>query len=67
MKKLGFSLKASLLLAAIALVLGVGVPERLRAEEAGGKCAEPYTSLCGIWYSPWGPIPLYGDWTPSAE
>lgn len=66
--KIGNILKASLLVASLALALGLGIPERLRAvESAGGTCVEPYTSLCGIFYSPWGPIPLYGDYTPQAE
>jgi hypothetical protein len=67
MKKLGVFLKASLLVASLALALGLGLPERLAAAESAGSCVAPYTSLCGIWYSPWGPIPLYGDYTPQAE
>ena len=44
------------------------LPERLRAAESAGTCVEPYTSLCGILYGgPWGPIPLFGDYTPQAE
>ena len=67
MNKIGTILRASLLAASLALALGLGIPERLRAAESAGSCVEPYTSLCGILYSPWGPIVLYGDYTPQAE
>lgn len=68
MNKIGTILRASLLAASLALALGLGIPERLRAAESAGTCVEPYTSLCGILYGgPWGPIPLFGDYTPQAE